>query len=148
MVQRIYSGSSSQLLPIKYIKDRPGCANLVLSSNTKNGLDVSSCTDGAPVQLSGTLGTDYGRWTFTAVGPLAAAAADTTSTTTTTGGTNPCASFCSNPTVFTSTNYQAGALGTAAACRETTAAIAGVNISNAAGRIINERPRWRAVTAG
>jgi hypothetical protein len=36
--------------------------------------------------------------------------------------------------VFSATNYQAGALGTAASCRETTASISGLNLSNIAGR--------------
>jgi hypothetical protein len=39
--------------------------------------------------------------------------------------------------VFTATSYQAGALGTGAICRETTAAISGVNLSNIAGRTFN-----------
>ena len=133
IVQRSYTGSSSQLLPIKYIRDRAGYANLVLASNTKSGYCVSSGNDGALVQLGTNLGTDYGRWTFSAVGPLDAASSATT-TVVSTGGTNPCASFCTSPTVFTSANYQAGALGTGAVCRETTASLSGINLSNIAGR--------------
>jgi hypothetical protein len=145
VVQRTYTGASSQLLPIRYIKDRSGYANLVLSSSDKSGYCVSSNSDGALVLLGTNLGTDYGRWTFTAVGPLSAAAslssADTGSTTTggTTGtviGTNPCAAFCANPTVFNTANYQAGALGPGAVCLETTASLAGVNFSNIAGRTL------------
>ena len=93
------------------------------------------------MQLGTNLGTDYGRWTFSAVGPLYAASSSssvdagaTTTTTGTTGGTNPCAAFCASPTVFTAINYQAGALGAGAVCRETTAAISGLNLSNIAGR--------------
>ena len=112
----------------------------MLSNNNKSGYCVSSNSDGGLMQLGTSLGTDYGRWTFTAVGPLSAAASlassSTTTTTTTTGGTNPCAAFCASPTVFSSTNYQAGALGTGAVCRETTAALSGVNISNIAGRAL------------
>ena len=138
VVQNTYTGSTSQMLPIRYIKNRSGYANLVLSNNNTSGYCVSSNSDGGLVQLGTNLGTDYGRWTFTAVGPLSAASslASSSSTTTTTGGTNPCAAFCTSPTVFTSTNYQAGALGTGAVCRETTAALSGVNISNIAGRAL------------
>jgi hypothetical protein len=57
-----------------------------------------------------------------------------TSTTTASGGTNPCAAFCTSPTVFSTVNYQAGALGTGAVCRETTQGLSGVNINNMAGR--------------
>jgi hypothetical protein len=140
IVQNSYTGSSSQLLPIKYIKDRAGYANLVLSTNIKSGYCVNSASDGALVQLGTNLGTDYGRWTFMAVGPISSASTASTTTTTTTtappssGGTNPCAAFCASPTVFSATNYQAGALGTAASCRETTASISGLNLSNIAGR--------------
>jgi len=81
------------------------------------------------------LASTYGQWTFFAVGPVSAATTSTgTGSTVTTGGTNPCASFCTSPTVFTSSNYQAGALRTGAACRETTASISGLNLSNIAGR--------------
>jgi hypothetical protein len=135
IVQRSYTGSSSQLLPIKYIKDQAGYANLVLASNTKSGYCVSSGNDGALVQLGTNLGTSYGRWTFTAVGPVSAASSDTGSTVST-GGSNPCATFCTSPTVFTSTNYQSGALGTGAVCRETTASLSGLNLSNIAGRTL------------
>jgi hypothetical protein len=38
--------------------------------------------------------------------------------------------------VFTSNNYQAGALGSGAICRETTASLSGVNFSNIAGRTL------------
>ena len=136
VVQSTYTGSSGQLLPIRYIKDRPGYANLVFSTNTKSGYCVSSATDGALVQLGTNLGTDYGRWNFAAVGPLGATTSDTTTTVTSTGGTNPCASFCASPTVFTSANYQAGALGAGASCRETTASLSGLNLSNIAGRTL------------
>jgi hypothetical protein len=135
IVQSTYSGSSSQLLPIRYIKDRAGYANLVLSTNTKSGYCVSSANDGAMVQLGANLGTDYGRWTFTAVGPVSAASSET-STIVSTGGTNPCATFCASPTVFTSASYQAGALGAGASCRETTASLSGLNLSNIAGRTL------------
>jgi hypothetical protein len=131
MVQRSYTGSTSQLFPIRYIKDQPGYANLVVSSNTKTGLYVDSASDGALVQLSSTLGSAYGRWVFTAVGPVGESS---TSTTTASGGTNPCAAFCANPTGFSTVNYQAGALGTGTVCRETTQGLSGVNINNMAGR--------------
>ena len=143
IVQKTYTGATSQLLPIRYIKNRAGYANLVLSNDDKSGYCVSSNSDGALVQLGSNLGTDYGRWTFTAVGPISASSSSYSSSSSdggavatggTTGGTNPCAAFCSSPTVFTSTNYQAGALGSGAACRETTAALSGINLSNIAGR--------------
>jgi hypothetical protein len=133
IVQRSYTGASSQLLPIKYIRDRAGYANLVLASNNKSGYCVSSGNDGALVQLGTNLGTDYGRWTFSAVGAFSTASPDTT-TVVASGGTNPCASFCTSPTVFTSVSYQAGALGTGAVCRETTTSLSGVNLSNITGR--------------
>jgi len=140
IVQNTYTGSSSQLLPIRYIKDRAGYANLMFSSNKTSGYCVSNNSDGSLVMLGTSLGTDYGRWTFTAVGPISSASSSSsTSTGGTTGtvtGTNPCAAFCSSPTVFTSNNYQAGALGSGTVCRETTAALSGVNFSNIAGRTI------------
>jgi hypothetical protein len=145
IVQNTYTGASSQQLPIRYIKNLAGYANLVLSTSNTSGYCVSSNSDGALVTLGTNLGTSYGRWTFQAVGPLSAAASEaasaadagtTTTTTTTVTGTNPCAAFCSSPTVFTSNNYQAGALGTGAVCRETTAALSGVNFSNIAGRTL------------
>ena len=133
IVQKTYTGSSSQWLPIKYIKDRAGYAKLVASSNAKSGYCVSSGNEGAPVTLGTNLGTDYGRWTFTAVGPISAAAADQ-GTVVSSDGTSPCAAFCANPTVFGAINYQSGALGAGASCRETTASISGLNLSNIAGR--------------
>jgi hypothetical protein len=136
MIQKTYSGASSQWFPVKYIKDQPGYANLVSSSNTKNGLCVSSSNDGALVQLNASLTSNYERWTFTAVGPVSAATSDTTTPGSGGTGTNPCAAFCANPTVFSTTNYQAGNLGTADVCRETTASLSGVNISNIAGRTL------------
>lgn len=42
-------------------------------------------------------------------------------------GSTPCASFCSNPTVYNTAFYQNGNLGTGASCYETTAALAGGN---------------------
>jgi len=91
----------------------------VLSTSNTSGYCVSNNSDGSLVTLGTNLSTNYGRWTFQAVGPLSAATssssvdagATTGGTTGTTGGTNPCAAFCSSPTVFTSNNYQAGALG-------------------------------------
>jgi hypothetical protein len=138
VVQATYTGSTGQMLPIRYIKNYAGYANLVLSTSNTSGYCVSSNSDGALVTLGTNLGTNYGRWTFQAVGPLSAASSSSSTstggTTGTTGGTNPCAAFCSSPTVFTTSNYQAGALGSGAICRETTASLSGVNISNIAGR--------------
>jgi hypothetical protein len=143
VVQATYTGSTGQMLPIRYIKNYAGYANLVLSTSNTSGYCVSSNSDGALVTLGTNLSTNYGRWTFQAVGPLSAASSSsststggTTGTTGTTGGTNPCAAFCSSPTVFTTSNYQAGALGSGAICRETTASLSGVNFSNIAGRTL------------
>jgi hypothetical protein len=138
VVQATYTGSTGQMLPIRYIKNYAGYANLVLSTSNTSGYCVSSNSDGALVTLGTNLGTNYGRWTFQAVGPLSAASSSSSTstggTTGTTGGTNPCAAFCSSPTVFTTNNYQAGPLGSGAICRETTASLSGVNFSNIAGR--------------
>jgi hypothetical protein len=51
-------------------------------------------------------------------------------------GTNPCASLCSNPVVFTTPSYQSGNLGTGAICRETTANLSGGNCSNMSSRTL------------
>jgi hypothetical protein len=59
-----------------------------------------------------------------------------TASVTVTGGSNPCASLCTSPVVFTSQNYQSGNLGTGATCHETTASIAGGNCSNLSSRTI------------
>ena len=136
IVQRRYSGTSGELFPIRYIKDQPGAANLVLSTNTKNGLYGVSANNGALVQLSTNLASSYGRWTFAAVGPVAAASTETTLVASgSSTGTNPCAAFCASPTVFTTANYWSGNLGTGQVCRETTAALSGTNLSNMAGRV-------------
>ena len=144
VVQSTYTGSTGQLLPIRYIKNYAGYANLVLATSNTSGYCVSNNSDGSLVTLGTNLGTNYGRWAFQAVGPLSAATSSssadagttTSGTTGTVTGTNPCAAFCSSPTVFTTNNYQAGALGSGAVCRETTASLSGVNFSNIAGRTV------------
>ena len=45
-------------------------------------------------------------------------------------GTGPCAGLCDSPTIFTTTSYSSGNVGTGAACFETTASIQGGNCSN------------------
>ncbi len=52
-------------------------------------------------------------------------------------GTNPCATHCSSPTVFTGPNYQSGTLGSGAICRETTANLSGGNCSNMSSRVLS-----------
>jgi hypothetical protein len=47
---------------------------------------------------------------------------------------NPCAAYCASPTVFTTTNYSSGNLGTGATCHETTANIVGANCGNMGSR--------------
>ena len=125
------------MLPIKYSPGNNGYAQLVLSSNTKYGLNVSSSSDGAPVQVSNSITTNYGQWTFFAVGAVGSAPTGGSTSSGSSSGTNPCAAFCSSPTVFTTSTYQAGALGTGASCRETTASLSGVNFSNIAGRTLS-----------
>jgi hypothetical protein len=43
---------------------------------------------------------------------------------------SPCAAYCSNPVIFTTTNYQSGNLGTGATCHETTAQLNGAVCGN------------------
>jgi hypothetical protein len=128
-VQKGYTGAASQQLPISYRSDEPGKANLVLSTNTTNGFMPAngSNSDGALVQLSNLLTADTAKWTFTGVGVAPAGSGGT-------GGSNPCAAYCTNPTVFTSASFNSGNLGTAAVCRETTANLSGGGRYNMAGR--------------
>jgi len=51
-------------------------------------------------------------------------------------GTNPCATLCTNPLVFTGPNYQSGNLGTGAVCRETKSVLHAGNCSNISGRTL------------
>ena len=54
------------------------------------------------------------------------------------GGSTPCAGLCTGPTVFSTSNFQSGNLGTAARCFETTASLsAGGNCSNMMSRTLN-----------
>lgn len=51
------------------------------------------------------------------------------------GGTSPCSTLCTSPTVFTSASYNSGNLGTGARCFETTANLTAANCGNfASGR--------------
>jgi len=54
-----------------------------------------------------------------------------------TAGSGPCASFCANPTIYTTANFQSGNLTTAARCFQTTANLAGGNCSNMTGRTLS-----------
>jgi hypothetical protein len=62
-------------------------------------------------------------------------AGDTSGSTGSTGstGTNPCASFCANPTEFPQ-SFASGSIATTAACYETTAGLGGAQQSNMTGR--------------
>jgi hypothetical protein len=137
LIQSKYTGAANQVMPIKYMGGNTGYANLLFSSNNKSGLWVPSSSDGAQVQMSNTLNSDNSRWTFFAVGATSSASTGGSTSSGSSGGTNPCAAFCPSPTVFTTSNYQAGALGTGASCRETTASLSGVNISNISGRTLS-----------
>jgi len=59
------------------------------------------------------------------------------SATPTAGGSGPCASFCANPTIYSTANFQSGNLTTAARCFQTTANLAGGNCSNMTGRTLS-----------
>ena len=59
------------------------------------------------------------------------------SATPTAGGSGPCASFCTNPTIYSTANFQSGNLTTAARCFQTTANLAGGNCSNMTGRTLS-----------
>ncbi|HEY6475073.1 MAG TPA: ricin-type beta-trefoil lectin domain protein, partial [Polyangia bacterium] len=50
------------------------------------------------------------------------------------GGTNPCASFCSNPTTIASESYSATNLATGGVCYQSTFPIVGFNCGNMSGR--------------
>ncbi len=84
------------------------------------GLFTAGTTAGGPYTVTATSGGKSGTATVTVTG----------------GGSNPCAGLCTNPTVFTSRNYQSGNLGTGATCHETTASLAGGNCSNLSSRTI------------
>jgi hypothetical protein len=52
------------------------------------------------------------------------------------GGTAPCSSLCTSPTIFSSQSFQSGNLGTAATCHQTIANLTGANCGNfAASRV-------------
>jgi endo-1,4-beta-D-glucanase Y/fibronectin type 3 domain-containing protein len=54
-----------------------------------------------------------------------------------TAGSGPCASFCANPTIFSTASFQSGNLTTAARCFQTTANLAGGNCSNMTDRTLS-----------
>jgi len=53
------------------------------------------------------------------------------------GASSPCSGLCTNPVVFTTSNYQSGNLGTATSCRQTTASLNGGNCSNIGSRTLS-----------
>ena len=55
---------------------------------------------------------------------------DTMNVTASAASARPCASFCSNPVVFTNANFHSGNLGTGATCHETTTSPAELNCGN------------------
>ena len=88
-------------------------------SISTSGLFTAGTTAGGPYTVTAKSGTISG----------------TASITVASGGT-PCAGLCSNPVVFTSSNYQSGNLGTGATCHQTTASLAGGNCSNLGTRTV------------
>jgi hypothetical protein len=136
VVQRAYAGSGGQLFPIAYRSDEPGKANIFPSNNAWNGFAPanSSSNDGTLIQLANQLNADVEKWTFTAVGAAPSGGGGSGGGGGGGGGSDPCASFCSNPTTFSTTSYQSPNLGTNAVCISTTAALSGGGRYNTAGR--------------
>jgi hypothetical protein len=89
-------------------------------SISTGGLFTAGTTAGGPYTVTAKSGTVSG----------------TASVTVTSVGTNPCATLCSNPVVFTIASYQSGNLGTGATCHQTTASLAGGNCSNIGSRTL------------
>jgi chitodextrinase len=65
-----------------------------------------------------------------AAGNNSSTASGTATTSAGSGGSNPCASFCSNPIVFTTTSYTSGNLGSGATCHEFVGTLNGGNFGN------------------
>jgi hypothetical protein len=128
VVQNSYSGVGGQNIPIAYVSGDPGRAYLAPASNTNNHIQPGSVTDGSLVQLNPGSQADTAKWSFTSVG-LAPTGGGGGS-----GGSDPCASFCSNPTTFSTTSYSSGNLSVNDSCRSTTAALSGAVANNMSGR--------------
>lgn len=83
-----------------------------------------------------TNGTTY-YYVVTAVNACGAGTNSSQVSATPVAASNPCAAYCSNPTVFASANYNSGNIGTAATCHQTTATLTAGNCGNfAAGRTL------------
>jgi hypothetical protein len=132
VIQKTYTGIPAQLVAIKSLAGTQfGRFNIVPSSGT-TVFDMPLMTDGAIAQLDANSTADAAKWTIVPVGALASGGGSGGS-----GGTNPCAAFCTSPTVFSTAAYQSGNLGTAVSCRETTTTLAGMNCGNMSGRTLS-----------
>jgi hypothetical protein len=132
LAQKTYAATTTQLIAIKSLglaTSQIGRYNLVPSA-AATGFDVAGATDGILGQLDSNLTADSAKWLITPVGTIAAGGGSGGGSP----GTNPCASFCTSPTVFSTSAYQSGNLGTAASCRETTATLTGINCGNMSSR--------------
>jgi hypothetical protein len=127
--QKTYSGTSAQQAAFNTLGNTSsqfGRYTIVPSSGTA-GLQFASNAEGTDATTTTNLTFDGAKWTVVPVGTQASGGGGG-------GGSNPCASFCSSPTVFNGANYSSGNLGTGAICRETTTSIGGGGRYNMAGR--------------
>jgi hypothetical protein len=69
VTQRAYAGTDAQKLPVSYLADQAGFANLrPATAGIYTGISAESTNDGAPVRLSSYFSSDNAKWSFTALG--------------------------------------------------------------------------------
>jgi hypothetical protein len=90
--------------------------------------NIPQSADGTRVQLDSNTTADTAKWTITPVGTLASSQGSGS------GGTNPCASYCSNPVTMTAQSSQIGNLSTSAVCYQSSYSISSGNCGNLSGR--------------
>jgi hypothetical protein len=129
MVQKTYAGTASQQSAFNTLggSNQFGRYTIIPSSGTA-GFEFPLSYEGTNGSTTTNLTNDMAKWTVTPVGALASPGGGGG------GGTNPCAQFCQNATVFNGSNYSSGNLGTGAVCRETTTNIGGGGRYNMSGR--------------
>jgi hypothetical protein len=130
LIQKGYSGATTQQMVVQSLggtASQFGRYSMIPSSGT-TGYDVPQTADGTKVQLDSNLTSDVAKWTITPVGTLASSQGSGS------GGTNPCASYCTNPTTMSAQSSQISNLSTSAVCYQTTYPIGSGNCGNMSGR--------------
>jgi hypothetical protein len=85
IVQRAYTGASTQKIPVAYFADQAGWANLKPGAGSAAIAGTDGVPEGALMKMSTNLSPDYAKWGFTAVGVAPTTDDGSTGTTTTTG---------------------------------------------------------------